>query len=97
MKKAEFELKVNEKLVELGFDLNKKETGQVTDSVFQVAYDLVSQGEEVPLGTLGKLTTSERAARKGRNPQTGEEIDIAASVVPKFKPSKSLKDTLKSK
>ena len=52
----------------------------------------VSQGEELAIPDLGKFGTSQRAARKGRNPSTGESIDIAAKRSPKFSPAKALKD-----
>ena len=52
-------------------------------------------GEKVQLIGFGNFEVRERAARKGRNPQTGEEIEIPASKVPAFKPGKSLKDAVK--
>lgn len=97
MKKAEFNKGVQEVLEGFEIKVSKDKAGEISDAIFGLVFDLVVEGEEVPVGTLGKLTSSERAARKGRNPSTGEEIEIAASVVPKFKPSKALKDTLKGK
>lgn len=97
MKKAEFNKGVQEVLEGLEIKLNQTKAGEVSDAIFGLVYDLVVEGEEVPVGALGKLTSVERAARKGRNPQTGEEIEIAASSAPKFKPSKALKDVLKGK
>ena len=55
---------------------------------------MAAQGETVALVEFGTFQVSERAARKGRNPQTGQEIDIAASKNPTFKPGKDLKDTV---
>lgn len=55
---------------------------------------MAAQGEMVELVGFSTFQVSERAARKGRNPQTGQEIDIAASQNPTFKPGKDLKDTV---
>ncbi len=54
----------------------------------------LKSGDEVSLPGLGKFVVTKRAARKGRNPSTGEEITIPAANVPKFKASKALKDAL---
>lgn len=97
MKKADFNKGVQEVLEGLEIKANQTRAGEISDAIFELVFDLVVQGEEVPVGTLGKVTTIERAARKGRNPSTGEEIDIAASVGAKFKPSALLKNTLKGK
>lgn len=97
MKKEVFVGKAQEVLAGHGVELNKKEVGSVTDELFQLVLDLVAAGEEVPVGALGKMTSAERAARQGRNPSSGEPIEIPATVAPKFKPSKAFKDTLKNK
>lgn len=55
---------------------------------------MAAQGEMVELVGFSTFQVSERAARKGRNPQTGQEIDIAASKNPTFKLGKDLKDTV---
>ena len=52
--------------------------------------------KKVEIIGFGAFSVSERAARKGRNPQTGEEIEIAASKAPSFKAGKKLKDAVKS-
>jgi DNA-binding protein HU-beta len=52
----------------------------------------MQSGDKVQLVGFGNFEVRERSARKGRNPQTGEEIEIAASKVPAFKPGKSLRD-----
>ncbi len=54
----------------------------------------LKKGDKVSLVGFGTFDTSNRAARKGRNPQTGEEIQIKASTVPRFKAGKSLKDAV---
>ncbi|AUS10167.1 HU family DNA-binding protein [Laceyella sacchari] len=70
----------------------KKEAGLIIDSVFQTISEALSGGEKVTLIGFGNFEVRERAARTGRNPQTGEEITIEASKVPAFKPGKQLKE-----
>jgi len=76
----------------------KHETGpslgsveRVLDVLGKVAAETLSAGEEVPLPGLGKLKVVERAARQGRNPQSGEAITIPARKVPAFSASSALK------
>jgi DNA-binding protein HU-beta len=76
-------------------EVSIKDAGVIVDSVFEVVLEGIIEHDEVSLGALGKLAKVERAARKGRNPQTGEEIDIPAKTAPKFKPGKALKDSVK--
>ncbi|WP_181348220.1 HU family DNA-binding protein [Thalassobacillus sp. CUG 92003] len=76
-------------------DLSKKDATQAVDSVFESIMDSLKDGDKVQLIGFGNFEVRERAARKGRNPQTGEEIEIAASKVPAFKPGKALKDVVK--
>ena len=57
----------------------------------------LKSGEDVSIVGFGSFSVAERAARKGRNPQTGEEIKIAAARLPKFKPGKGLKDAVAKK
>ncbi len=64
-----------------------------TDTVTETLAD--ARDEKITLVGFGTFSTSERAARTGRNPQTGETINIPATTVPKFKPGKSLKDAVK--
>ena len=59
-----------------------------------VVTEELKKGEKVQLVGFGTFETSKRAAREGRNPQTGETMKIAASVAPKFKPGKALKDAM---
>ena len=54
----------------------------------------LQRGDEITLPGIGKFTAANRAARVGKNPKTGEPLSIAASVAPKFKASKTLKDAL---
>jgi len=75
--------------------LTKKDSTQAVDAVFSVIQEELAKGEKVQLIGFGNFEVRERAARKGRNPQTGEEIEIAASKVPAFKAGKALKDAVK--
>ncbi len=76
-------------------DLSKKDAATAVDSVFEAITESLKNGEKVQLIGFGNFEVRERAARKGRNPQTGAEIDIPASKVPAFKPGKALKDAVK--
>ncbi|TRZ39662.1 HU family DNA-binding protein [Niallia circulans] len=78
-----------------GSELSKKDSTRVVDSVMERITTALKNGEKVELLGFGAFSVSERAARKGRNPQTGEEIEIAASKVPTFKAGKNLKDAVK--
>lgn len=76
-------------------DLTKKDAGAAVDAVFEAIQGSLTKGEKVQLIGFGTFEVRERAARKGRNPQTGEEIQIPASKVPAFKAGKALKDIVK--
>jgi len=67
----------------------------VLDALAEVAGKSLANGGEVPLPGLGKLKGKPRAARRGRNPRTGEAIDIASHMGVKFEPGKVLSDKLK--
>ncbi|ANY68857.1 HU family DNA-binding protein [Paenibacillus algorifonticola] len=79
------------KVAELS-DLSKKDATKAVDAVFDAISDALQGGDKVQLVGFGNFEVRERQARKGRNPQTGLEIDIPASKIPAFKPGKSLKD-----
>ncbi|GBD67752.1 HU family DNA-binding protein [Tetragenococcus halophilus] len=76
-------------------DLTKKDATAAVDAVFTTIQDSLASGEKVQLIGFGNFEVRSRAERKGRNPQTGEEIKIPASKVPAFKPGKALKDAVK--
>lgn len=76
-------------------DLSRKDATKAVDAVFESIMDSLKNGEKVSLIGFGNFEVRERAARKGRNPQTGDEIEIPASKVPAFKPGKALKDNVK--
>ncbi len=75
--------------------LTKKDATVAVDAVFGSIQDYLKEGEKVQLIGFGTFEVRHRAARKGRNPQTGAEIEIPASKVPAFKPGKALKDAVK--
>lgn len=66
----------------------------VLDALAETAKGELKKGGEVTLPGIGKLTVKTTAARKGRNPATGDEIDIPAKNVPKFSAAKALKDAV---
>ncbi len=76
-------------------ELSKKDAGKAVDAVFDTILNALKNGEKVQLIGFGNFEVRHRAARKGRNPQTGEEIEIPASKVPAFKPGKALKEAVK--
>ncbi|MGS2848269.1 HU family DNA-binding protein [Bacillus velezensis] len=83
-------MKVAEKL-----GVTKKEAAPKVEAVFNVIVETLTKGESILIPGVGKFEVRERAARKGRNIQTGEEIEIPASKAVKFKPAKALKDSVK--
>ncbi|KXZ22003.1 DNA-binding protein [Bacillus nakamurai] len=78
-------------------ELSKKDATKAVDSVFDTILDALKNGDKIQLIGFGNFEVRERSARKGRNPQTGEEIEIPASKVPAFKPGKALKDAVSGK
>lgn len=76
-------------------NLTKKDVAAAVDAIFSSIQEDLAKGEKVQLIGFGNFEVRERAARKGRNPQTGKEITIAASKVPAFKAGKALKDAVK--
>lgn len=76
-------------------NLPKGATGKAVDAVFEAITAALVKGEEVAVKGFGAFTVTERVAREGRNPRTGEPVPIPASKAPKFKPAKPLKDAVK--
>lgn len=74
--------------------LGKKDAAIALDAVFDSITGALAAGDRVQLVGFGTFEVRERAARTGRNPQTGEDIAIAARNVPIFKPGKALKDAV---
>lgn len=75
-------------------ELTNEKAGAAIDAALKHIQNTLQKGEEVRLPGFGAFKVGKRAARKARNPQTGKEIDIKASVVPKFQAAKGLKDAL---
>ena len=76
-------------------DLSKKEVGSVLEALLDTLTEEMRKGNKITLTGFGTFRTAKRAARKGRNPQTGETIQIAAATLPKFKAGKGLKEAVK--
>ncbi|MBE0465988.1 MAG: HU family DNA-binding protein [Candidatus Desulforudis sp.] len=89
MNKAELISSVAEKT-----NLTKKDAEKALGAMLETIGEALSQGDKVQLVGFGTFETRERAARKGRNPQTGAEIDIAATKVPVFKAGKALRGSV---
>lgn len=90
MTKSEFVDQVAERA-----GLSKKDAGDAVDAVLQTIEDTLRRGSEVVFSGFGKFSVSNRSAREGRNPATGETIHIAASRVPKFSAGAGLKKAVK--
>jgi len=76
-------------------DGTKVQAEKVVDTIFDSITNSLKKGEEVSIAGFGIFSAKMRAARTARNPRTGEPIDVPAMRVPKFRASKSLKDTVK--
>jgi len=75
-------------------DLSKADATRAVDGVFDTITETLKSGDEIRLVGFGTFAVSRRAASEGRNPRTGEKIQIPASNQPKFKAGKGLKDAL---
>lgn len=89
MNKAELVASVAEKA-----EMTKKDAEKAVNALFAAIEEALAKGDKVQLVGFGTFEVRERAARVGRNPRTGEEITIAATKVPVFKPGKALKDAV---
>ena len=78
----------------IGF--SKKEASQMVETVFEVIKESLERGERIKISGFGNFVIKEKRARKGRNPQTGDEIEISSRKVLSFKPSQTLKKLLNS-
>jgi len=74
--------------------LTKADAAKAVDGVFEAITDALKSGDDVRLVGFGTFNVTERKASTGRNPRTGEEIQIAAAKQPKFKAGKGLKDSV---
>ena len=77
-----------------GADVSKASAGRALDSAIGANMGALKSGDSVALVGFGTFSVKHRAARSGRNPQTGAEIQIAAANVPSFKAGKALKDSV---
>ncbi|OGG51281.1 MAG: DNA-binding protein HU [Candidatus Handelsmanbacteria bacterium RIFCSPLOWO2_12_FULL_64_10] len=75
-------------------NLSKKDAEQILDTVIDVVTQTLKKGDKLTISGFGTFSVSARAARTGRNPQTGAAIQISASKNPRFKPGKVLKDAI---
>lgn len=75
-------------------ELSKKDSEKALKAFIDVVTDELVKGEKVQLVGFGTFEVAERAAREGKNPQTGKKIKIPASKAPKFKAGKALKDVV---
>ena len=89
MNKTEFIAAVAEKA-----EISKKDSEKALKAFVDVVAEQLKAGDKVRLVGFGTFEVSERAAREGRNPQTGETMTIAACKAPKFKAGKALKDAI---
>lgn len=89
MNRAEFVAAVAENA-----EISKKDAEKAVKAFIDVVADELKKGEKVQLVGFGTFEVSTRAAREGRNPQTGETMKIAACKAPKFKAGKALKDAV---
>lgn len=74
--------------------LSRNDAGKAIDAVFDTISNALKKGDEVRLVGFGTFSVSQRKASTGRNPRTGEPMEIKASSQPKFKPGKGLKDAV---
>ena len=74
--------------------LTKKDAETAVNAVFETIKNALGEGDRIQLIGFGTFEVKDRKARKGRNPQTGDEIEIAASRMPVFKAGKALKDSV---
>src|SRR5215211_3883452 len=75
-------------------DLTKKHSEIIVDTVFKSIVDALHRGEKIELRGFGSFRLRRREPRKGRNPKTGDKVDVPTKQVPYFKPGKELKDLI---
>ena len=76
--------------------LNKREAKELVDMLFNDIKNILSEGHEVKLSGFGNFQLRDKSARPGRNPRTGEDVEISARRVVTFKPGQKLKDSVKT-
>ncbi len=75
-------------------DLTKKHSEVIVETLFRSIIDALHRGEKIELRGFGSFRLRRREARKGRNPKTGEKVDVPSKRVPYFKPGKELKQLI---
>jgi integration host factor subunit beta len=75
-------------------DLTKKHSEVIVDTVFKAIIDALHRGEKIELRGFGSFRLRKREPRKGRNPKTGDKVDVPPKRVPYFKPGKELKELI---
>lgn len=74
--------------------LKNTEATKAVDTILESVIQAVAKGQEVRLVGFGSFTATKREARQGRNPRTGETLNIPATTIPKFKPGKEFKEAV---
>ncbi len=85
-----------EKVTSLG-DLTRRDGEVIVETLFESVIGALKAGDKIEIRGFGSFRTRQRKARIGRNPKTGERVDVPAKRVPFFKPSKELRDTVNRK
>jgi len=78
----------------IGF--SKKESSEIVETVFEIIKETLEKGDKIKIAGFGNFVVKGKSSRRGRNPQTGDEIEISARRVLTFKPSQILKNALNS-
>ena len=76
--------------------LNKREAKELVDMLFNDIKNILSEGHEIKLSGFGNFQLRDKSSRPGRNPRTGEDVEISARRVVTFKPGQKLKDSVKT-
>jgi integration host factor subunit beta len=77
-------------------ELPRKESETIVETIFDSIIEAIQKGEKIEIRGFGSFRTRQRKGRVGRNPKTGEKVEVPAKRIPFFKPSKELKDFVNS-
>src|ERR1700719_3069526 len=77
-------------------ELPRKESETIVETIFDSIIEAIQKGEKIEIRGFGSFRTRQRKSRVGRNPKTGEKVEVPAKRIPFFKPSKELKDFVNS-
>src|SRR5438046_9073932 len=77
-------------------ELPRKESESIVETIFDSIIESLQKGDKIEIRGFGSFRTRQRRGRTGRNPKTGEKVDVPATKIPFFKPSKDLKDLVNS-